>query len=215
MTHHPRVALSIAAVAGVLLVAGCGQQTDERVAQTTAPTTAPTEAAVQPPAPSETVPASSPFVSIDCATGEAAEADQAPEGSTLGPITVSTGPSGSPVITVATNAPAAAQLESADIVPGSGTAVAPGDQLTVDYCGVGLGSVSLFDSSWARGEAATFPLDGVIAGWQQGLPGMQVGGQRLLVIPGELAYGEAPPPGILPNETLIFLVDLQAVNGAN
>lgn len=215
MTRHPRVALSIAAVAGVLLVAGCGQQTDERVAQTTAPTTAPTEAAVQPPAPSETVPASSPFVSIDCATGEAAEADQAPEGSTLGPITVSTGPSGSPVITVATNAPAVAQLESADIVPGSGTAVAPGDQLTVDYCGVGLGSVSLFDSSWARGEAATFPLDGVIAGWQQGLPGMQVGGQRLLVIPGELAYGEAPPPGILPNETLIFLVDLQAVNGAN
>lgn len=215
MTRHPRVALSIAAVAGVLLVAGCGQQTDERVAQTTAPTTAPTEAAVQPPAPSETVPASSPFVSIDCATGEATEADQAPEGSTLGPITVSTGPSGSPVITVATNAPAAAQLESADIVPGSGTAVAPGDQLTVDYCGVGLGSVSLFDSSWARGEAATFPLDGVIAGWQQGLPGMQVGGQRLLVIPGELAYGEAPPPGILPNETLIFLVDLQAVNGAN
>lgn len=215
MTRHPRVALSIAAVAGVLLVAGCGQQTDERVAQTTAPTTAPTEAAVQPPAPSERVPASSPFVSIDCATGEAAEADQAPEGSTLGPITVSTGPSGSPVITVATNAPAVAQLESADIVPGSGTAVAPGDQLTVDYCGVGLGSVSLFDSSWARGEAATFPLDGVIAGWQQGLPGMQVGGQRLLVIPGELAYGEAPPPGILPNETLIFLVDLQAVNGAN
>ena len=215
MTRHPRVALSIAAVAGVLLVAGCGQQTDERVAQTTAPTTAPTEAAVQPPAPSETVPANSPFVSIDCETGEATEADQAPEGSTLGPITVSTGPSGSPVITVATNAPAAAQLESADIVPGSGTAVAPGDQLTVDYCGVGLGSVSLFDSSWARGEAATFPLDGVIAGWQQGLPGMQVGGQRLLVIPGELAYGEAPPPGILPNETLIFLVDLQAVNGAN
>lgn len=215
MTRHPRVALSIAAVAGVLLVAGCGQQTDERVAQTTAPTTAPTEAAVQPPAPSETVPASSPFVSIDCETGEATEADQAPEGSTLGPITVSTGPSGSPVITVATNATAAAQLESADIVPGSGTAVAPGDQLTVDYCGVGLGSVSLFDSSWARGEAATFPLDGVIAGWQQGLPGMQVGGQRLLVIPGELAYGEAPPPGILPNETLIFLVDLQAVNGAN
>ena len=67
----------------------------------------------------------------------------------------------------------------------------------------------------ARGEPATFPLDGVIAGWQQGLPGMQSGGQRLLVIPGELAYGEAPPPGILPNETLIFLVDLQAVNGAS
>ena len=72
----------------------------------------------------------------------------------------------------------------------------------------------MFDSSWARGSAATFPLDGVIAGWQQGLPGMQVGGQRILVIPGDLAYGEAPPQGIAPNETLIFLVDLQAVNGA-
>lgn len=87
-----------------------------------------------------------------------------------------------------------------------------GDTLTVDYCGVGLGSASLFDSSWARGQAATFPLDGVILGWQQGMPGMKAGGSRLLVIPGELGYGELPPEGILPNETLIFVVNLQAIN---
>lgn len=195
----------------VLFVSSCGQQSDERVAQTVAPA----EVTTQPASPAEAAAATSPFVSIDCSTGEATGVEEAPEGTALGPVTVSTGASGAPVITVATGAAPAAQLESVDLVPGSGAAVAPGDQLTVDYCGVGLGSVSLFDSSWARGEPATFPLDGVIAGWQQGLPGMQSGGQRLLVIPGELAYGEAPPPGILPNETLIFLVDLQAVNGAS
>ena len=153
-------------------------------------------------------------MSIDCATGEAVGVDAAPQGTTVGAVTVSEGANGAPVVTVATGAAPATELQTADIVDGTGTEVAAGDTLTVDYCGVGLGSMTLFDSSWARGEPATFPLDGVIAGWQQGLPGAKAGGERLLIIPGELAYGEAPPPGILPNETLIFVVTLQSVNGA-
>ena len=82
--------------------------------------------------------------------------------------------------------------------------------MTVDYCGVGLDSGAIFDSSWARGQPATFPLDGVILGWQEGIPGMKPGGRRLLIIPGDLAYGPNPPPGsgIGPNETLVFVVDM-------
>ncbi|MCX6405223.1 MAG: FKBP-type peptidyl-prolyl cis-trans isomerase [Actinobacteria bacterium] len=69
-----------------------------------------------------------------------------------------------------------------------------------------------FDSSWDRGEPATFPISGVIQGWQQGLQGMKVGGRRLLIIPGDLGYGPAGQGSIEPNETLVFVVDLTAVS---
>jgi peptidylprolyl isomerase len=62
------------------------------------------------------------------------------------------------------------------------------------------------------GEAATFGLNQVISGWQQGIPGMKVGGRRLLVIPPDLGYGAAGGGPIGPNETLIFVVDLLAVS---
>ena len=74
----------------------------------------------------------------------------------------------------------------------------------------------MFDSSWARGAPAAFPLDpgGLIQGWIDGLPGMKVGGERLLLIPGALAYGPNPPSGsgIEPDETLIFIVQVTAVS---
>ena len=105
-------------------------------------------------------------------------------------------------------------LGSAELVTGTGQAATAADVLTVDYCGVGLGSKALFDSSWQHGSPATFPLNGVIAGWQQGVPGMKVGGTRLLVIPGALAYGPNPPPGsgISSDETLIFVVTLRGIS---
>lgn len=115
-----------------------------------------------------------------------------------------------PTVGVLEGAVAITSLVVSDVVAGSGDEVPAGATVTVEYCGVGLDSGAVFDSSWARGTPATFPLSGVIAGWQEGIPGMTPGSRRLLVIPAGLAYGDAPPPGsgILPGETLVFVVDL-------
>jgi peptidylprolyl isomerase len=115
-----------------------------------------------------------------------------------------------PVISVLEGAVPVTSLVVSDVVAGSGDAVAAGAEVTVEYCGVGLDSGAIFDSSWARGAPASFPLAGVIPGWQEGIPGMQPGGRRLLVIPADLAYGDTPPPGsgIAPGESLVFVVDL-------
>jgi peptidylprolyl isomerase len=67
------------------------------------------------------------------------------------------------------------------------------------------------ESSWS-GDPATFGLNQVILGWQQGIPGMKVGGRRLLVIPPDLGYGASGGGPIAPNETLIFVVDLIAIS---
>jgi FKBP-type peptidyl-prolyl cis-trans isomerase len=101
-------------------------------------------------------------------------------------------------------------LKIVDLIEGSGRSVSLTDTLEVDYLGIGGTTKLPFDSTFSRNQTAVFPLAAVIAGWQEGLEGMQEGGRRLLIIPGPLAYGENPPPnsGIQPNETLIFLVDL-------
>jgi peptidylprolyl isomerase len=148
----------------------------------------------------------------DCAvlTDPVIEANP-PEGSVEeGPVAVAGSREQAPLIGIAAAASPATELITVDLIEGAGTAVAPGDEVTVAYCGVGLASRTIFDSSWARGDTITFPLAGVIAGWQEGMPGMKPGGRRLLVIPADLAYGDTPPPGsgIEAGETLVFVVDL-------
>jgi len=116
-----------------------------------------------------------------------------------------------PKVTVP-SAPAPKKLEVTEIVEGDGDAAKAGDEVTVQYVGVGYDSKEEFDSSWSRNEPATFDLDEVIPGWNQGIAGMKVGGRRELTIPPNLAYGPTgSPPVIGPNETLIFVVDLLAV----
>jgi len=128
-------------------------------------------------------------------------------------VEVASTPGAKPLITVNSDARSASDLFSSDLIVGDGATVAPGAQVTVDYVGVGLDSGDEFDSSWDRGEPITFGLDQVIQGWSEGVVGMKVGGRRLLVIPGDLAYGAngIPQAGIGPNETLIFVVDLIAI----
>jgi peptidylprolyl isomerase len=118
-----------------------------------------------------------------------------------------------PKVTVPSGPPPKA-LEKKELVEGSGAEAKGGDEVTVQYVGVGYKSKKEFDASWDRGEPFTFALGsgGVIPGWEYGIPGMKVGGRRELVIPGALAYGpEGSPPSIGPNETLIFVVDLVGV----
>ena len=89
-----------------------------------------------------------------------------------------------------------------------------GYTVTVQYVGVDFETGEEFDSSWSRDEPFTFTIgDGdVIPGWERGVIGMKVGGERRLVIPPDLAYGrEGSPPAIAPNATLVFVIDLLAV----
>jgi peptidylprolyl isomerase len=102
-----------------------------------------------------------------------------------------------------------------DLEEGTGAVAKAGDEVTVQYVGVNYRTGKEFDASWDRGEPFVFPLGAgaVIPGWDQGVEGMKVGGRRELIIPPQLAYGPAgAPPAIPPNETLVFVVDLEAVN---
>ncbi|HWG85778.1 MAG TPA: FKBP-type peptidyl-prolyl cis-trans isomerase [Deinococcales bacterium] len=106
----------------------------------------------------------------------------------------------------------ATTLQSTDTVVGTGEEVAPSSTVTVHYYGR-LADGTKFDSSCDGGEPATFPLTGVIRGWQEGMVGMKVGGQRRLIIPSALAYGETGTPGgpIPPNANLVFDIELVEV----
>jgi len=102
-------------------------------------------------------------------------------------------------------------LQVSDLTEGDGAEAKPGDQVLVHYVGVEFDSGEEFDSSWNRGEPIEFPLRGLIQGWQDGIPGMRVGGRRQLVIPPEQAYGPAGGGHRLAGKTLIFVIDLLEV----
>ena len=104
-----------------------------------------------------------------------------------------------------------AELEITDIWEGDGRVASAGDRVTVHYVGVAHSTGEEFDASWDRGEPLSFQLGAgqVIAGWDQGVQGMKVGGRRQLIIPPGLAYGDRGAGNrIAPGETLIFVCDL-------
>jgi peptidylprolyl isomerase len=110
--------------------------------------------------------------------------------------------------------PAPADLVIEDIAVGDGDEAVAGRQVVVHYVGVAHSTGEEFDASWNRGTPFTFPLGAgrVIAGWDQGVQGMRVGGRRQLTIPAKLGYGDRGAGGaIKPGETLIFVVDLLEV----
>ena len=107
--------------------------------------------------------------------------------------------------------PAPTELEVVDITVGDGDEAQASSTVNVHYLGVSYDSGDEFDSSWSRGEPINFPLRNLIAGWQEGIPGMKVGGRRQLVCPPELAYGPAGGGHRLSGQTLIFVIDLLGV----
>lgn len=105
------------------------------------------------------------------------------------------------------------KLQVIDLKEGTGDVVKAGGTVTAHYTGAYAVNGEIFESSKDSGEPATFPLSNVIQGWQQGVPGMKVGGTRRLIIPGSLAYGDAPAgytpgSGSRPLGTLVFDIEL-------
>ncbi|HEU5455242.1 MAG TPA: FKBP-type peptidyl-prolyl cis-trans isomerase [Nocardioides sp.] len=106
------------------------------------------------------------------------------------------------------------ELVIEDITVGDGTEATAGSTVSAHYVGVAHSTGEEFDASWNRGAPLDFRLGVgmVIAGWDQGIDGMKVGGRRRLTIPPHLGYGDRGAGGaIKPGETLIFVVDLMDV----
>jgi len=104
--------------------------------------------------------------------------------------------------------PAPSALGIKDLLEGNGEQAEPGAVVDVHYVGVDYETGEEFDSSWSRGESISFPLQGLVRGWQEGIPGMKVGGRRELICPPDWAYGPAGGGHRLSGRTLIFVIDL-------
>jgi len=114
--------------------------------------------------------------------------------------------------------PAPKTLKAIDLIKGTGTTAASGDEVSVNYVGELYKGGKIFDSSWKDTPGKAFgPFElgvgAVIKGWDEGLVGMKVGGRRELIIPPSLAYGKTgSKPTVPANATLIFVVDLLKVS---
>lgn len=108
------------------------------------------------------------------------------------------------------------ELKSTDLKVGTGQEAKAGDAVTVEYTGAIASNGVIFQSTKDTGSPVSLDLDNVIEGWKQGIPGMKVGGQRRLIIPAAMAYGENPPSGsgIPANAPLVFDITLDSI-GAN
>lgn len=130
-------------------------------------------------------------------------------------VGVSTDLKKKPAVPKATGS-APSDLQGSDVVVGKGAAAKDGDKVTVQYVGTLFNGGKEFDTSWQKGRTPfefTIGQGQVIQGWDQGVPGMKVGGRRVLVIPADLAYGSAgSPPTIPANAPLVFVVDLKKIS---
>lgn len=182
-----RVFLIIGVCLALLFVAGCGDDSS---------TTSGTEATTE---------AESPQGEDTTASEEAAGEEEAAEEESEPELPKVTVPKGPPP----------KKLVIEDLKKGSGATAKAGDEVSVDYVGVVYATQKLFDANWEGAEPFAFTLGAqqVIKGWDQGIQGMKVGGERKLIIPPALAYGnEGIYPSIPPNSTLVFLTKLVAVN---
>ncbi|MGA2302679.1 MAG: FKBP-type peptidyl-prolyl cis-trans isomerase [Acidimicrobiales bacterium] len=189
-----RNVIVVAVIAGIVigivfLTSSSSPPKKSATTTTTTTTTAPTTTTTSVAGSSTTVPP---------AIGAIPAADLSPAG-TAGKAPTVVVPPGSPPT----------QLESADLITGTGPAAKTGDSLTVQYVLATYSSRKTVQSSWTS-QPFTFTLgQGVIQGWDEGVVGMKVGGRRELIVPPSLGYGStAQGAGIAANDTLVFIIDL-------
>ena len=118
-----------------------------------------------------------------------------------------------PKVSIPSGAPPK-KLVVKDLIKGTGPAATPSSTVNVQYVGELYKGGKQFDASWndGSGQPVSLPLSGVIKGWQQGIPGMKVGGRRELIIPPSLGYGSTAQSKIPANSTLVFVIDLHGVS---
>ncbi len=109
--------------------------------------------------------------------------------------------------------PTVTQLQTVDIKVGTGATIKPGATISATYTGAIASTGIIFQST---STPVSFKLSDVLVGWQEGIPGMKVGGTRQLIIPASLAYGANPPSGsnIPANAALVFDVTVTSVSGS-
>jgi peptidylprolyl isomerase len=204
--------VAVALAGGALVLAGCTTNTTtggDATASPNASTPSPSLSASH-SAPASQSATESPAASVTASPASTAKGKKVYKG-----VTVTGGKGETPTITLSDSFGKVAILHTVDLYRGTGEPVVDGSTVTVNYVGVGGDSKAVFDSSFSRGEPATFPLSRVIEGWSEGLIGMQPGGRRVLIIPGDMAYGSAGnPPSIGPDETLVFVVDMLETSSA-
>ena len=183
------VAVIAGIVIGIVFLTSSSSPPKKSATTTTTTTTAPTTTTTSVAGSTTTVPP---------AIGAIPAADLSPAG-TAGKAPTVVVPPGSPPT----------QLESADLITGTGPAAKTGDSLTVQYVLATYSSRKTVQSSWTS-QPFTFTLgQGVIQGWDEGVVGMKAGGRRELIIPPSLGYGStAQGAGIASNDTLVFIIDL-------
>ena len=189
-----KITLSCALVALLTALAGCGSSTSTAPGVALAPGEGATAASV-----TATV-----STSASSTTTSATSTSTTPL-----PAALKTKPK-----VVPPSGPPPKKLVIKDLIKGSGPTATASSTVTVQYVGVLYKGGKQFDASWNDGNGAptSLPLSGVIKGWQQGIPGMRVGGRRELIIPSSLGYGATgSPPKIPANAALVFVIDLHGV----
>jgi len=175
-----RAILGLAALAVAILIAGCGSS-------------------------------SSSGSSIGVGEENKAAEKLATSGAAAAPTTPKTGPLSKPPTVTPPSGPPPTKLVSKDLIVGTGAEAKAGSAISVNDIGILYKTGKQFESSFSRNEpfALTLGSKMVIPGWENGIPGMKVGGRRELIIPPAEGYGaQGSPPKIPPNETLIFVIDL-------
>ena len=187
--------ITCAAIALAAAVAGCGSQ-------------AAAPGVVSAPSAGATAPSSTATVSSSTSSASASATSTTASNTPL-PAALKTKPK-----VAIPSGPPPKKLVVKDLIKGTGPAATANSTVNVQYVGKVYKGGKQFDASWndGSGQPVSLPLTGVIKGWQQGIPGMKVGGRRELIIPPSLGYGPTAQSKIPANSTLVFVIDLHGVS---